>query len=74
MEKYKILSVKERKCFDVEIEVREMDSFYLTLEIREDGSIQPIHKTDWLLIWQLKLIDEQAWRSIKEQIKEKSSF
>ncbi len=72
MEKYKILSVKERKCFDVEIGVQEKESFYLTLEIREDGSIQPVDKSELMLLWQLKLIDKQAWELIEKQIKEKS--
>ena len=31
MEKHKILSVKERICFEVEIEVEGMDNLHLTL-------------------------------------------
>ncbi len=71
MEKHKILSVKERICFEVEIEVEGMDNLHLTLCKEEDGSIRPFGKADGIIVWQLQLLDKPFWKSIEEQLRKK---
>ncbi len=70
MSKRKVISVTPKKYFDIEIEVQEGERIHLSLYIDEDGTVQPLDKSDRAFVWQLKLMDKELWKNITKVIKE----
>ena len=67
--KNKILSIKEKKYFDIEIQG--IKKFHLTVELNDNGEIVPMDEMDLLTIIQLRSADKELWKQLEEKLKER---
>ena len=65
--KNKILSFKEKKYFDVELQG--MEKIHLNVEVSDNGEILPLDEMDMRIIIQLRTVDKKLWKKLEEELK-----